>query len=65
MHDGRTKHIGSRYHYLRDQVSKGKVEVVHCRTEVQEADILTKGLSGTRFRALRQKLGVMSVENQN
>ncbi|CAL0332983.1 unnamed protein product [Lupinus luteus] len=31
---GRSKHIETRYHFLRDQVSKKKVELVHCNTEI-------------------------------
>ncbi|RZB69615.1 Retrovirus-related Pol polyprotein from transposon RE1 [Glycine soja] len=31
-HD-RSKHIETKFHFLRDQVAKGKVKLVHCRTE--------------------------------
>jgi len=39
---GRSKHIETRSHFLRDQVSKGKLELKHCSTIEQVADILTK-----------------------
>lgn len=36
---GRSKHIETRFHFLRDQVTKGKLELEHCNTEKQIADI--------------------------
>jgi hypothetical protein len=48
LHD-RSKHIDLRYHYIRDCVEKGKVEVEFIRTEDQKADILTKPLGRVRF----------------
>ncbi|KHN46857.1 Copia protein, partial [Glycine soja] len=41
---GRSKHIDTKFHFLRDQVNKGKVKLKHCRIEVQLADIMTKSL---------------------
>lgn len=40
----RSKHIDVRYHFIRNEVSEGRVEVKHIRTESQRADILTKAL---------------------
>jgi hypothetical protein len=62
---GRTKHIETRFHFIRDQVSKGRIAVTHCSTEVQEADILTKSLKHDRFKEMRNKLGVVSLEYLN
>ena len=59
-HD-RSKHIETKF--LRDQVAKGKVKLVHCRTEVQLADIMTKALKADRFKELRRKIGVQSLED--
>lgn len=39
---GRSKHIETKYHFLRDQVSKEKIKLQHCGTDLQVADILTK-----------------------
>jgi len=39
-HD-RSKHIETKFHFLRDQVSKEKLELEFCRSEDQVADILT------------------------
>ena len=54
---GRSKHIETRFHFIRDQVSKGKLKVEFCRSETQIADILTKPLKKERFKELRSKLG--------
>ncbi|XP_047174799.1 uncharacterized mitochondrial protein AtMg00810-like [Vigna umbellata] len=59
---GRRKHIETRFHYIREQVSKGKLEVVYCRSEDQIEDLLTKALKGERFLILRKQIGVKKVE---
>ncbi|PNX70198.1 cationic amino acid transporter 1-like protein, partial [Trifolium pratense] len=38
---GRSKHIETRFHFIRDQVNKGKIVLSHCPTDEQQADILT------------------------
>lgn len=38
----RSKHIETRFHFLSDQVNKGRIILEYCKTEVQLADILTK-----------------------
>ena len=40
----RTKHIDTRFHYIRELVSNGEIILQHCRTQEQVADILTKSL---------------------
>ncbi|GJU33623.1 retrovirus-related pol polyprotein from transposon TNT 1-94 [Tanacetum coccineum] len=41
---GRCKHIGVRFHFLRDLVSDGVIELQHCGTKEQVVDIFTKPL---------------------
>ena len=41
---GRAKHIGIKYHFIREQVDNGTVELKFCPTEKMTADMLTKGL---------------------
>ena len=41
---GRAKHIDIKYHYIREEVRKGNVQLNYCPTESMVADILTKGL---------------------
>lgn len=48
----RSKHIDTRYHFIREHVNKKDVELIYCKSYDQVADILTKPLSisnrGTR-----------------
>lgn len=62
---GRSKHIETRFHYLRDQVNKEKLKVEYCCLFDQLADILTKPLKGERFKMLRDKIGLMNLGDQN
>ena len=38
----RSKHIDVRYHFIRNEVKEGRIEVRHVGTKNQRADILTK-----------------------
>jgi hypothetical protein len=60
MH-GRCKHIDVRYHFLRDLTKDGIVEMVHCNSGDQIADIFTKPLKLDSFYKLRAMLGVYDV----
>ncbi|CAL5403117.1 unnamed protein product [Camellia sinensis] len=62
---GRSKHIDVRYHFLRDLVKDGTLDLKHCRSEDQLADILTKPLKLPAFLKLRHLLGVCSVVNSD
>ena len=62
---GRSKHIERRFHFLRDQVTKGKIKLSYCNTNDQMADVLTKPLKIERFRDLRKMLNIQSLENLN
>jgi hypothetical protein len=55
----RTKHIEVRYHFLRDNVEKGNIDLIHVPTEKQLVDILTKPLDQATFARLRGGLGVI------
>jgi hypothetical protein len=54
--DKRTRHINRRYHFLRDHVEKGDIEMRYINTERQLADIFTKPLDSSHFATLRGKL---------
>jgi transposase InsO family protein len=54
----KTKHIDVRYHFLRDHVEKGDIELKHVDTSLQLADILTKPLDQATFARLRGEFGV-------
>lgn len=65
MSHGRSKHIERRYHFLRNQVNEGKLELEYCKSEVQLDDILTKPLKNIRFNELKEHIGIRSLENMN
>jgi hypothetical protein len=58
---GRSKHIEMRFHYLREQVSKGILTLEHCKSELQLADIFTKATQVEVFKRLRDLMGVTSI----
>jgi hypothetical protein len=54
----RTKHIEIRYHFIRDHVQKGDIELEFVSTDSQWADILTKPLIEERFCTIRREIGM-------
>eukprot|EP00253_Pinus_taeda_P018666 PITA_18666 len=54
----RTKHIDTRFHYIKELVNNGEIVLEHCRTQEQVADILTKPLDQKSFEFLRKCLGM-------
>ncbi|GJU75578.1 retrovirus-related pol polyprotein from transposon TNT 1-94 [Tanacetum coccineum] len=57
----RAKHIDVRYHFIKEQVENGIVELYFVQTEYQLADIFTKPLPRDRFNFLIKKLGMRSM----
>jgi hypothetical protein len=57
MH-GRCKHIDVRFHFLRNLTRDGIVELVHCNTQDQLADVMTKPLKLEAFCKIRKNLGM-------
>jgi len=60
MH-GRSKHIDVRYHFLRNLTKEGLMDLVHCGSRDQLADIMTKPLKAEDFQRLRNSLGVCDL----
>ncbi|GKU90513.1 hypothetical protein SLEP1_g4502 [Rubroshorea leprosula] len=58
---GKTKHIKIKYHSIKEVVSEGEVQVLHCDSDDHITDIFTKGLHKCRFETLREKLGISSI----
>ncbi|GKF33371.1 hypothetical protein Tco_0106571 [Tanacetum coccineum] len=57
----RANHIDIRYHFIKEQVENGIVELYFVQTEYQLADIFTKPLPRERFNFLIDKLGLKSM----
>lgn len=57
MH-GRSKHIHVRFHYLRDLVNEGVIQLSYCATQEQIADVMTKAVKLDVFEKLRSMMGV-------
>ena len=59
----RSKHIGRKFHFIRDAIQEGVVDLIYCKGQDQIANIFTKALSKERFCILRELLGVKSVNH--
>ena len=59
----KTKHIEIRYHFIRDHVMNGDVELHFVPTEYQLVDRFTKPLDETRFNLLISELGMLNSDN--
>jgi len=56
----RTKHIETDYHFTRDKVLEGLLQLNYLPTAAQLVDILTKVLLGPHFQQLLSKLGTVN-----
>jgi hypothetical protein len=59
MFHGRSKHIEIRYHFIRDWVQKGVVQLQYVSTDDQVANILTKALPRGKHVYFRDKMGLV------
>jgi hypothetical protein len=57
----KTNHIELRYHFLRDNVEKGKMTLINVPTHDQLADIFTKPLDLATFTRSQGELGVCLI----
>jgi hypothetical protein len=67
LHD-RSKHIKTKYHFIRECVEHGEIRLEFVSTQDQLADILTKPLARVRFQELRERIRVTklpSIETLN
>ena len=64
MH-GRSKHIDVRFYFLRDLTRDEVVELVHCGSQDQVADLMTKPLKLEAFLKLRDQLAVCMMPRVN
>ncbi|GKC02360.1 retrovirus-related pol polyprotein from transposon TNT 1-94 [Tanacetum coccineum] len=61
VRQARSKHIDVRYHFIKEQVENGVVELYFVKIEYQLADIFTKALAHERFEFLLSRLGMKSM----
>ena len=61
VHHDRSKHIDTRFHYIRECIDENRIVLGHVSTEEQLADILTKALGRVRFLELRELIGVVTI----
>nr|GFB06488.1 retrovirus-related Pol polyprotein from transposon TNT 1-94 [Tanacetum cinerariifolium] len=54
----RTKHIDVRYHFIKEKVEKGIIELFFIGTEYQLAGLFTKALPVERFQYRVRRLGM-------
>ena len=52
----KSKHFAVKYHWFREQLIPGEIEIVKVDTHNQLADVFTKGLSKDKFENLRESL---------
>ncbi|GJW02050.1 retrovirus-related pol polyprotein from transposon TNT 1-94 [Tanacetum coccineum] len=60
----RIKHIPVRYHFIKEHVEKGMIELYLVKTDYQLADLFTKALLVDRFNYLVRRLGMRSLSPQ-
>ena len=62
---GRARHVDIKYHFVREQVTKGNIELKYCRTKDIIAGMLTKDLIHAKFTKLRYMAGVRPRREQS
>nr|GEX11886.1 retrovirus-related Pol polyprotein from transposon TNT 1-94 [Tanacetum cinerariifolium] len=60
----KTKHIIVCYHFIKEHVEKGTIELYFVKTDYQLADLFTKALPADRFNYLVRRLGMHSLSPQ-
>ena len=55
----RTKHIEIRYHFIREKLESGEIDVEYVPTDDQIADILTKGLARQKHEYFSTEIGLV------
>nr|GFB04128.1 zinc finger, CCHC-type [Tanacetum cinerariifolium] len=57
----RSKHIDTKYHFIRECVEREDIQVEFVSEEYQKADILTKALPKIKFLKMRQLIGLKDL----
>nr|GEV28658.1 ribonuclease H-like domain, reverse transcriptase, RNA-dependent DNA polymerase [Tanacetum cinerariifolium] len=59
----RSKHIDTKYHFIRECVEREDIQVEFVSGEYQKADILTKALAKIKFLTMRQLIGLKDLRH--
>nr|GFC73052.1 ribonuclease H-like domain, reverse transcriptase, RNA-dependent DNA polymerase [Tanacetum cinerariifolium] len=62
---GRSKHIDTKYHFIRECVEREDIQVEFVSGEYQKADILTKPLPKIKFLTMRQLIGLIDLRHSD
>ena len=62
VYHARIKYIEAHYHFVREKVLAGEIDLVYVSTEEQVADIFTKALGTEKLRRFRSLLGVLEMD---
>ena len=62
MFHEKSKHIEIKYHYIRDMVQRGALNLQYVAVDGHIANVLTKPLAKVNFEHFREKLGVIHIE---
>lgn len=54
----RSKHIDTRFHFVKDYITQKIVTCVYCPTDEMLADILTKAIPASKFEKFRLQFGL-------
>ncbi|KXJ72711.1 hypothetical protein RP20_CCG017384 [Aedes albopictus] len=57
--NNRSKHIDTKYHFVRQMYQEGKISVQYCPTDSMVADMLTKPLTNQKLTRFRVAAGVL------
>ncbi|GJV53659.1 retrovirus-related pol polyprotein from transposon TNT 1-94 [Tanacetum coccineum] len=61
----KTKHIDIKYHFIKEHVEKGTMEIYFVGTEYQLADLFTKALPKERFEYLVHRIVIIMAQQQH
>ncbi|SGY14961.1 BQ5605_C013g07181 [Microbotryum silenes-dioicae] len=60
----RTKHIGIHFHFIRDHIAEGTIEMVWIPTNTMAADVLTKGLGSRKHWDFVHAMGLVDASRE-
>ena len=58
VHHSKMKHIDVSYHFTREQINNGVIQIIFCGTKDNVADMFTKALNGKQLKEILSKCGV-------